>query len=238
MKDERSVLLLTAAVIGYLCGTALAILLDRAYTSAPIRGSFAPCRACRGPHLWWSGAIGYLLAWGRCRCRLRLPSPLLYLPLLGTSTAVLIVLGSAGARHAALTASFTVVLLALVGTDIERRLLPNRLMYPAIAAALMLSWAWPHQNAVHMLAGGAVGFAVMFVLFLISPRLGFGDVKLAGLLGLVTGLPGVVSALALAFIAGGVGAGILLATRLVGRKGTIAYGPYLALGAFVGMLMS
>jgi prepilin signal peptidase PulO-like enzyme (type II secretory pathway) len=232
------VMLFLAAGAGYLCGTMLALLLDRAYTGAPWAGPLSPCRTCDGPRLWWTGTLGYALAGGRCRCGMRLPAPLLYLPLLAMVTAILIALGATDARQALLTALFAVVLLALTSTDIERRLLPNRLMYPALAVALLLSWAWPHHSAPQMLAGGAVGFAVMFVMFLISPNLGFGDVKLAGLLGLVTGLPAVVGALAIATIAGGVGAAILLATRKVGRKGTIAYGPYLALGALLGMLMN
>jgi leader peptidase (prepilin peptidase)/N-methyltransferase len=76
----------------------------------------------------------------------------------------------------------------------------------------------------------------MFVLFLVLPGFGFGDVKLSGLLGLVSGLGNTLPALAIGAIAGGVGAALMMVFRRAGRRTTIAYGPYLALGAFIGML--
>jgi leader peptidase (prepilin peptidase)/N-methyltransferase len=229
--------LFIAAVVGYLWGTVLAVLLDRAYSGAPLRGPLAPCAHCGGPRFWWTGTIGYLWARGTCACRRRLPAPLWYLPLAGATAAVLIALHAEDARHAVLVALFASVLLVLAGTDFERHLLPNRLMYPALAAALLLSWAWPGRSLTSTLAGGAVGFLAMLLLFVLSPSLGFGDVKLGALLGLLTGLPAALEALALAIIAGGLAAAFMLITRRAGRASTIAYGPYLALGAFLVMLL-
>jgi leader peptidase (prepilin peptidase) / N-methyltransferase len=77
----------------------------------------------------------------------------------------------------------------------------------------------------------------MFVLFMVMPGFGFGDVKLAGLLGLVAGLSNTFPALAIGVLAGGLGSLFMLLFRRAGRKTAIAYGPYLALGAFAGMLM-
>jgi leader peptidase (prepilin peptidase)/N-methyltransferase len=77
----------------------------------------------------------------------------------------------------------------------------------------------------------------MFVWFLIDRHLGFGDVKLASLLGLLCGISQALPALAIAALAGGVAATFMLVGRRAGRKSLIAYGPYLALGAFVGMLL-
>jgi leader peptidase (prepilin peptidase)/N-methyltransferase len=87
-----------------------------------------------------------------------------------------------------------------------------------------------------MLLGGVVAFAVMFVLFMVLPGFGFGDVRLAGLVGLLAGIGLLLNTLMVAAIAAGVGAGFMLVTRRVGRRGVIAYGPYLALGAFWAML--
>ena len=82
-----------------------------------------------------------------------------------------------------------------------------------------------------------VGFGVFFLLALIGRgAMGLGDVKLAGVIGLMTGYPLVVAALALGIVLGGVAAIALLVTRRAGRKGTMAYAPYLALGTIIVLL--
>ena len=63
--------------------------------------------------------------------------------------------------------------------------------------------------------------------------MGFGDVKLAGVIGLMLGYPFVVPALMVGIILGGLAALALLITRKAERKSYIAYAPYLALGALV-----
>jgi len=110
-------------------------------------------------------------------------------------------------------------------------------MYPALAAAVLLGWAWPGRTWLSTLEGGGIAFLVMLVFFLIFPKLGFGDVKLSALLGLVSGYSHALPALAVGIVAGGIGAIAMLVMRRAGRGSLIAYGPYLALGAFAGMLM-
>ena len=229
-------ILLLAAATGYGAGTLLAIFLSRLYTGAPLRGSLGICGEGKVPNAAWAGTVGYLLARGRCPSGGRWPLRFVYLPLIGSAAGVVIVARAVDARHMALATAFSVVLLALVATDFERHLLPNRLMYPALAAAVTLCWAWPERSAVNSLAGGALGFAIMFVLFLVLPGFGFGDVKLAALLGLVSGLDNTLPSLLIGVVAAGAGAALMLITRRAGLKSLIAYGPYLALGAFIGML--
>ncbi len=82
--------------------------------------------------------------------------------------------------------------------------------------------------------GGAAGFAFFLLVFLITPRgMGMGDVKLAGLIGLVTGWPMVVVALLIGILLGGLLALVLLAFRLKGRKDPIPYGTFLAIGPII-----
>ena len=199
---------LAAAGLGLLAGVAVTVFLDRLYTGAPLRG---PLR-----------------------------SPLSRLGLLVPATAALYGVAAARAvdlRHFVLMALFGTVFLALAATDLEQHLLPNRVMYPALVFALALSWLWPGRSSFSGLAGGAVGFFVMLMIFLVLPGFGFGDVKLEGLVGLVVGLPAVLSALLIGAILGGFGAGGLLLTRRTGRKSVIAYGPYLVGGAIIEMLI-
>lgn len=225
-----------AALAGYLAGTLIALFLDRLYTGAPVRGPLTLCPDGHAPRPLWAGTLGYALLRGRCPCGGPLPARLWYLPLLGSAAGAAIALRAVDARHAALVAGFSLVLLAFVGTDFERRLLPNRLMYPALTLALALSWAWPGRSAVDSLLGGLLGLAVLLALFLLLPGFGFGDVKLAALIGLLAGLDHTPSALMVGVLAGGAGALVLLLTRRAGRRTAIAYGPYLILGGFLAML--
>ena len=199
---------LAAAGLGLLAGVVVAIFLDRLYTGAPLGG---PVR-----------------------------SPMSWPGLLAPATAALYGVAAARAvdvRHFVLMALFGTIFLAFAATDLERHLLPNRVMYPALALGLALSWLWPGRSPVSGLAGGAVGLFVMLLIFLVLPGFGFGDVKLEGLVGLVVGLPAVLSALLIGAILGGFGAAGLLLTRRAGMKSAIAYGPYLAGGAIIEMLL-
>lgn len=149
------------------------------------------------------------------------------------------------AGPAALTAGFAFVLVVLAATDFDRKIIPNRLSYPAIVAAAVFSWAWPDRS-VGAIWGGA-GFAVavsagVFALGLLvgtvlrvkDTPFGLGDVKLIILMGLLCGWPAVMTALLFGAIAAGVPSFALL---LAGRPRTVfSYGPYLAAGGVVVLL--
>ncbi|MCR6647357.1 MAG: prepilin peptidase [Cellulomonas sp.] len=138
------------------------------------------------------------------------------------------------------------VALALIDIDTHR--LPNAIVLPSYPVAVVLlalaSWNptgdsdW--QALVRALIGGAVLYAVYFVTVLVYPAgMGFGDVKLAGVLGLYLGWFGW-GALALgwfaAFVLGGVYAVVLLARGRAGRKSAIPFGPWMLLGAAFGIV--
>ena len=229
-------MVLLAGVAGSVMGLVLALHLDRL---SPVTREHQTTRRresrCRvGPRC--AVVPGRAAARRRCADGWSFPVRRWYLPLLGTVMAAATVRFAAGPRHAALVAVFSVLLLALIAADIEWRLLPNTLMYPSLALAVAASGLWPGRTALDSLLGGLVGLAVMLALFVAVPGFGFGDVKLAALLGLVSGAAHVLAALLVSVLAGGLGALVLLLVRHAGRRSTMAYGPYLALGAFVGML--
>lgn len=232
-------MLLLWLVAGYGVGTLLALFQETFYPGAPLRGSLTLCQADgegATPRRLWLGTVGFLLLRGRCPSGRPLPARLWYLPLLGTAAAAAIALWAVDGRHAALAALFAVVLLALTGTDLERRLLPNRLLYPALALACLLCWAWPGRSWLGTLAGGMLGLGVMGAIFVLLPGFGWGDVKLALLLGLVSGVAHTPMALFVAMASGGIVAALLLLSRRAGPRTVMPYGPYLAFGAFVGTL--
>jgi len=149
------------------------------------------------------------------------------------------------ASPAALTAAFALVLIVLASTDFERKLIPNRLIYPAMVAAAGFAWAWPDRSfaavwggagfAVAVAAGVfALGMVVGLLLRVKDTPFGLGDVKLIVLVALVCGWPAVMTALLMGAIAAGVPSFALL---LAGRaRTTFSYGPYLAAGGVIVLL--
>lgn len=140
--------------------------------------------------------------------------------------------------HFLLLAGFSALLVLLAVEDATTMLLPNRLMFPGIAAAALAAGLWPDHSWLSSLEGGATGFALMLVLFLVLPGFGAGDVKLCGLIGLLVGWPHVFSAITAGIILSGVVALVGLATRRVSLRSAIPYGPGLIAGALLMLLVS
>jgi leader peptidase (prepilin peptidase)/N-methyltransferase len=140
------------------------------------------------------------------------------------------------------------LLLVIFVIDFDHQLILNRLVYPAMAVALVMSilhtWAGFDLNAIafvpdlkHAAIGCGIGL-VLFLLIVVFSRggMGLGDVKMAALMGLMLGYPSVLVAIFLAIIAGGIIAIVLLVARKKGRKQAIPFGPFLALGTMLAMI--
>ncbi|WP_159697960.1 A24 family peptidase [Arthrobacter sp. 18067] len=153
---------------------------------------------------------------------------------------------------------FVVMAVRLTVVDIRSHLLPNRIVFPsyAVAGVLLLaaalvaffSDAGPAVGAVVLgvpglgvIAGGAVLWLFYFVLRLIHPPgMGFGDVKLAGVLGLYLGYLGwghVFAGTFAAFVLGGLWSLIILVSRHGTLGSAIPFGPFMLAGAAVSMVL-
>jgi leader peptidase (prepilin peptidase) / N-methyltransferase len=141
-----------------------------------------------------------------------------------------------------LASFFTSVLLLVTVTDLEHRLIPNRAIIPSIAIAALVSPLWFGRGWYFALIGGAIGYGFFWVTVQLGERflgrgaMGWGDVKLAAFVGLITGFPGIITALVITIIAGGAISLFLLLTRIVNLKSGIPYGPFICLGGFITML--
>jgi len=136
------------------------------------------------------------------------------------------------------------VSVALAIIDVETHRLPNPIVLPGYAVGVVLlgtaaALAGDWVGLGRMAAGAGILFVFYFLLAFISPRgMGMGDVKLAGVLGLFLGSLGwgqLAVGAGAAFVLGGLFSIILLITRRVGRKGGIPFGPWMLLGAWVGV---
>ena len=112
------------------------------------------------------------------------------------------------------------------------------MLAPAAVVALAISLLPGAPEPLNALLGAAAGFGLMLLIHLLTRgALGAGDVKLAGVIGLLCGFPAVFTALLWGIILGGVGALALIVTKRAGRKTYIAYAPYLCLGAILALYL-
>jgi len=140
---------------------------------------------------------------------------------------------------------FFTSLLAISVIDYDLHIIPNRLVYPTIFVALPLLTAaaaaegdWGRLRQA--LLGAALAWLGLLVVHLVSPAgMGFGDVRLAFVLGLFLGwlsLRHVLTGIFLGFLLGAViGVGLVL-LRIRGRKDAVPFGPFLAGGAILAVL--
>ena len=137
----------------------------------------------------------------------------------------------------ALYLPFLAALVVLAAIDLERRLLPNRIVYPLAAWGLVAVLLFQRDQIVEHLTAGAAAFLFLYLAALASPAgMGMGDVKLAGVLGLYLGVA-VIPALLVALLGGTLaGVGLMLHEGAAALKRTLPFGVFLALGAFVGLL--
>jgi len=135
-------------------------------------------------------------------------------------------------------ASFYWCLLTIILViDLERGLILNKIVYPATAIALVIATFTPDLGIVKGLMGGGIGLVLMLLVALLyRGGIGWGDVKMAGLMGVMVGFPGILVALLLAVVGGGLVAVILLILKVKGRKEAIAFGPFLSIAAMVALL--
>lgn len=139
---------------------------------------------------------------------------------------------------------FAWLAVGLVWIDADVHRLPDGLVLPAYPALLVLvvvatAGLGDWRALVRALVCMAALYVLYFVLAFVSPSsLGFGDVKLSGLIGLLLGWLGVghaVVALLAGFIVGGVVALVMLVGQRVGLRSHIAFGPSMLAGAFVAL---
>jgi leader peptidase (prepilin peptidase)/N-methyltransferase len=147
---------------------------------------------------------------------------------------------------------FVALTVTLTLTDFDEKLIPNRILFPGTAIALVLLYggivldAWIGDatlsgiDLLRPLAGGAAYYVLLLVLALVGPAgaLGGGDVKLAFLLGAFTAAISfdvLLVAVFAAFIGGGLVSLLLIVFRIRDRKDAIAFGPYMIGGAYFAL---
>jgi leader peptidase (prepilin peptidase)/N-methyltransferase len=222
-------------------GLALGSFLNVVAARLPLRRSIvsppSSCRGCGSRIAWYDNVplLSYAVLRGRCRT-CREPIGLLY-PAVELATASLVagcVLAFGASLHALAAVVFCAALVVVTATDIEHRIVPDKVVLPAAVVVLGLQTA--AHPSVQWIAGSLGAAAFLFLAVLAYPSgMGMGDVKLALLMGAALG-KSVPVALMLGMIFALVPSIVLLARHgMKARKMAIPFAPFLALGSVVAL---
>ncbi|MBI4215972.1 MAG: prepilin peptidase [Chloroflexi bacterium] len=226
-------------LFGAALGSFLNVVIDRIPAGRSLLSPPSHCDSCqrRLGVLELVPILSYLALRGRCRhCGAAIPRRILLVEL-GTGAMLLWLWAILGLGPLFLRAAFCwSALLVLSIIDLKTGLLPDRIIFPVSAVALITSSLWG-PGPLMTLAGGLAGFLILFVPAILSRgSMGWGDVKMAGMLGLMAGFPLVLLSLALGSISGGLFAAFLLLSRRRGRKDPMPFGPFLAFGTALSLV--
>jgi leader peptidase (prepilin peptidase)/N-methyltransferase len=230
------------ALYGLLVGSFLNVVIYRVPRHESVVRPRSKCPSCDAIILGRDNipVLSWLLLKGRCRnCR----SPISVRYVLVEVTGGLLFAGAAARLgfnwDLPAMLVFLASLLALACIDLEHMLLPKRIVYPSLlmvggllVLAATMTGEWDRLGVAGICA--AVWFSVFFVMNFASPRaLGFGDVRLAAMLGLGLGWLGWRYVVLGFFSANLIGAAIgmtLIATKRMSRNQQVPYGVFLAMG--------
>ena len=229
------------AAVAFVPGLALGSFLNVVAARVPLgRSIVQPASACMscGQTLAWYDNVplaSWLVLRGRCRhCGVSIPWKY---PLVELVTAVLVAASVAVfgiTWDAAVAILFCAALVTVSATDLERRIIPNKVVLPA-AGMILVAQTILHPSVEWVLAGlGASGFLLLAALA--KPGgMGMGDVKLALLLGAMLGRT-VPVALMVGMLAALVPSAVLFARHgSAARKMAIPFAPFLAFGGVVAL---
>jgi leader peptidase (prepilin peptidase)/N-methyltransferase len=222
-------------------GLALGSFLNVVAARLPERRSLvsprSSCRSCGHVIVWYDNVplLSYALLRGRCRsCRGRIG--LLY-PAVELATALLVagsILAFGASLRALAAAVFCCALVVVTATDIERRIVPNRVVGPASVLVLGLMTAARPSPEWAIAAASACAFLLLAALAY-PAGMGMGDVKLAFLMGAALGR-NVTVALMAGMLAALFPSIVLLARHGArARKMAIPFAPFLALGSVLAL---
>jgi leader peptidase (prepilin peptidase)/N-methyltransferase len=236
------------ALFGLVVGSFLNVVIYRVPRKESIVSPRSACPTCSTPISSRDNVpiFSWLFLRGKCRsCH----SPISFrYPLIEATTAGLFAGVAARIGYSWSLPAYLVLaagLLALACIDMEHLLLPKRIVYPVlilVSVSLVAAAATTHHWHYLLVAGisAVAWFILFFVMNAVSPRiLGFGDVRLAPVLGLALGWLGVRYVLLGFFAANLIGAILglsLIATKQMSREQQIPYGVFLALGTMLAIL--
>jgi leader peptidase (prepilin peptidase) / N-methyltransferase len=229
-----------AAVVlapGLAVGSFLNVVAARLPLKRSIVSPGSACPSCETSIAWYDNIplVSYAVLRGRCRhCGVSISWRY---PAVEAATAALVACSALKFGFSwdfLVAAAFCAVLVAISATDLERRIIPNRIVLPA-TVVLLAAQTILDPSVEWIAAGLGAGLFFLIAALAYPGGMGMGDVKLALLLGVVLGRT-VPVALMIGMLSALVPSVVLIARHgRAGRKMTIPFGPFLALGGLVAL---
>jgi leader peptidase (prepilin peptidase) / N-methyltransferase len=229
-----------AAIFGAIVGSFLNVVAYRLPRKQSLLHPGSRCPACETPIKPYDNVpvLGWLWLRGRCRaCGAPISWHYPAVEAAAGLLCALVVLKFGADSDVWLPLVFVLLLIPITLIDLEFTIIPNSLTLLGAVAAIVLTAALQSDHLVaHLIAGAAAGGFFLIAAIVYPAGMGMGDVKLAGVMGLVLGravVPAIFAALLLGTI---VGAGVMARYGVrEGRKKGIPFGPWLAAGSLVGL---
>jgi leader peptidase (prepilin peptidase)/N-methyltransferase len=256
----EGILIAVFTLLGMVVASFLNVCIDRLPNNESLISPASRCASCHH-HLAIKDLVpvfSYLWLRGRCRyCSASVPRRLLWVEI---STGLLfgyLYWHYGLSIELAVIAFYCCLFITLMVIDLEHGLILNKIVYPAAVVAIIISIFLPPSRLIYpsgvvplpvsdflpqlgivqAAIGGGIGLVLFLLIVLISKGgMGWGDVKMAALIGLVTGFPLIFVALFLAVILGGLVAGTLLLLKIKKRKEGIPFAPFLSLATIATLL--
>lgn len=230
-------------VLGLVAGSFVTAVAHRVPRGISIAESRSRCPACGAQIAAYDNVpvVSWSLLRGRARCCDVTISP--RYPLTELGLGLLFALTVIVHRHdsvaeIAIDLVFLTMLAAITLTDLERRIIPNKILL--VGAVLCLAIAVPTDpgGLPERVGAAAIAGGLLFLVVLAYPRgMGLGDVKLTATMGLFLGWAVAPAMLVALFTGSFVGLALIVRHGAAARKMAIPFGPFLALGGVVGMLV-
>lgn len=228
-------------ILGLLVGSFAAVVAHRIPIGQSPLGGRSRCDSCGELVAGYDNVpvISWLLLRGRCRhCGASIPAryPLAEIAVAVGFAGCFLAFENDGWAWVALGCIFVTVLVIITLTDLEDRIIPNVVLAPAaVVGVALIAVADAGELPQHLIAAAAAGGFLLVVALLYPRGMGMGDVKLAAVMGLYLGRA-VAPALLIGFAVGAIfGLALIARHGAAARKRKVPFGPFLALGAIVGL---
>jgi leader peptidase (prepilin peptidase)/N-methyltransferase len=229
-----------AGLLGLVAGSFLNVVIHRVPLRQSVVWPASRCPACGEPIEPRDNVplLSYVVLRGRCRnCKARIS---VRYPLVEALTGILFAAAAYefGLGLDLLSAlALVLTLIALAGTDLEHRLLPNAIVGPGALVGFALSvLESPERWWVYLVSAIVVAGALFALAFAYPGGMGMGDVKMGGMLGAFLG-PYAALAVFLGALCGAITGGLLMAVGKMRRRHPLPFGVFMALGGIVTLFV-
>lgn len=231
-------------IMGICIGSFTNVVIDRVATNRSLVVGRSYCESCKKKLSWFEllPLISFVIQKGKCRkCKALIPFRLFVVELIGGLSLVgmymFSLMNGLDLKVLVILVPIVFVFISIFFIDLEYGIIPDSLSILLVILAIgytLLS----HQSMGNHLFAALVSFLFFFTLFFVTrgKGMGFGDVKLAFVLGLLLGFPLIVVSLYVAFLTGaGISIILIMWKKKSFKKSTIPFGPFLVLGAIMAL---